>query len=72
MGFDIDAVTSLHSQILVRLRKIDFKKADVNVIKTVLAKLRGFQKENSHNRYACISIYKCIYVYIYIHVYLQV
>jgi hypothetical protein len=49
MGFDIEAVTSLHSQILVRLRKIDFKKADVNVIKTVLVKLRGFQKENNNN-----------------------
>lgn len=49
MGIDIEAVISLHSQTLVRLRKIDFKKADVNITKTVLAKVKCFQKDNNHN-----------------------
>lgn len=48
LDFDVDAVTSLHSQMLVRRRKVDFKTGDsYSLTRVVLTRLQACQRENT-------------------------
>lgn len=50
-GLDLEAMTSLHSQMLVRLLRTDLKKVDSNVLtKTILSKLQVLNSNNDYDK----------------------